>query len=191
MPGLSEHDQCIISHVIILHHWTIDLSKNLKPVSVLTIFLFTASRWFSRRNAPPNDVNLSGTQFGEIGDHVIDSNQWISLTSQTTRGQGLGQRQSGSCRKYRHELACQSTQVALSPVDFWLFSVKRRFFKADSNSSLDLNGRTLGRTFFGDSVVVVVVELADSSSGCSSFSGASSAPSTYSSSWKFTNRSLI
>lgn len=33
-------------------------------------------------------------------------------------GQGLGQRQSGSCRKYRNELACQSTQVALSPVDF-------------------------------------------------------------------------
>lgn len=51
------------------------LSKNLKPVSVLTIFLFTASRWFSRRNAPPNDVNLSGTQFGEIGDHVTDLNQ--------------------------------------------------------------------------------------------------------------------
>jgi hypothetical protein len=90
-------------------------------------------------------------------------------------GQGLGQPQNiaGKLRSVNQ----------LSPDDLLFFSLRRRFFKADSNSSLDLNGRTLGPTFFGVSVVVVVVEL-DSLSCCSSFSGANSPSSTYSSSWK-------
>ena len=55
------------------------------------------------------------------------------------------------------------------------FSFNRRFFNAESKSSFDLMGRTLGRIiFFGASVVVVVVELA-----CS-FSSNSPSSSTYS-----------
>lgn len=66
-----------------------------------------------------------------------------------------------------------------SPADFWLFSLRRRFFKAESNSSFDRNGRTLGPTFLGTSVDVVAGP-AGSSSVFSS--GAASPPSTYSSS---------
>jgi hypothetical protein len=48
-----------------------------------------------------------------------------------------------------------------SPCALLFFSVNRRFFNAESKSSFERMGRTLGRIiFFGASVVVVVLELA-------------------------------
>lgn len=103
--------------------------------------------------------NLSGTGIGEIDDHVI------SLTSKkpsAVNGQGLGQ--PATFKVVGNVKVSINLRFDFLPDDLLFFSLNRRFFKAESKSWFERNGRTLGPIFLAASVVVVVVELADCSS---------------------------
>lgn len=75
---------------------------------------------------------------------------------------------------------CTEEMSINSPCALLFFWSNRRFFNAESKSSFDLMGRTLGRIIFlGTSVVVVVVLLACSISSSTYSSSAYSASPSY------------
>lgn len=126
--------------------------------------------------------NLSGTRFGEIGDHVIDSESTNFINIAMSNWQGLGQHLLSCWKSRLATWNVSQPKLAVLPEDLIFFSLNRRFFNAESKSWFDRKGRTLGPIFLVASVVVVV-EPSGWSSGWLSVSWTSSPPSTYSSSW--------
>lgn len=96
---------------ILLHHLLYQ-----KPVFTVNFYIIATFRF--RRNCAPNccDVNLRGTWilWNRRSCNWSQRMNFINNPWQALSGQGLGQQQIGSCRKYCSWKSCQSTHLMMT-----------------------------------------------------------------------------